>query len=161
MRNRIKFAAVAGVATLALSAQSAWAAAATGTLTVTASVTSVCTVSDATLAFGDYNPTVAKDATATVNVQCTKDTAYTLYSATVSAERIMTSANASSSLNYELYTDTGRTTIFSTGGTSVGGITGSGTGLAQSNTIYGRIAANQAAAVATDYTHSANLTISY
>ncbi len=61
-----------------LSAASAMAATATGTLTVTALVNNSCTIGNATLDFGTYLTATGSTAAASVNVTCTLGTTYTL-----------------------------------------------------------------------------------
>ena len=60
---------------------SAGAATETGTLTVTANVVAACTIGDATLAFGPYDPNgAAVDAQTTVAVNCTNGSPFEVYS---------------------------------------------------------------------------------
>ncbi len=121
----------------------------TTNLNVSATVTNNCTISTADLAFGAYDPIVTnasspKDSTGTVNITCT--------SGAVTNVELDTGANASGStrrmkagsnyLSYEIYQDSGRTTVW-----------GSGTGKLDTGTApnfnpraftaYGRITAGQ------------------
>ncbi|WP_407568958.1 spore coat protein U domain-containing protein [Deinococcus altitudinis] len=61
-----------------LSATSALAATSTGNLTVNATVNGSCTIGNATLNFGTYTTALGAATTASVNVNCTLLTAYTL-----------------------------------------------------------------------------------
>jgi spore coat protein U-like protein len=120
---------------------------ATSTFNVTASVTNACTVSGTNLDFGSYDPTspTANDAVSTISVLCTLDDAYTiglnegLHGASVSNRKM--SDGASHSINYSLYSDSGRTNNWGNSGS--GTVASIGTGLTQSFTVYGRIPASQ------------------
>lgn len=59
-------------------ASGALAATATGTLTVNALVANTCTVANALLDFGTYNPVVGSTAATTTNVNCTLLVPYTV-----------------------------------------------------------------------------------
>jgi len=132
---------VAGLATTGAQAQST-------TFNVTTSVGDACSVSATDLGFGAYDPLNATntDATTTLGVTCTLTTTYdvgldagTGTGATTTVRVMEFGANT---LNYALYQETGRTTIW---GDSVGvdTVSGTGTGASQALTIYGRIPALQ------------------
>ncbi|MFM2287330.1 MAG: hypothetical protein RL684_473 [Pseudomonadota bacterium] len=143
----------AAVAALA-AAGSASALTATSTFQVTATVQKVCSVSAATLAFGNYTPGAgAVNANTTLNVKCTKGTTFTvaLDKGTTTGgtitQRLMTAGGADT-LQYNLYTTAAFATLFGDGTT---GVTqpGTGTGLATNValTVFGNLpdsAANQA-----------------
>ena len=126
------------------------AATANSTIAVSALVLSFCTVVAAPLAFGNYSR-VQVDATTTLAVTCTNGTPYTVAldagigtGATVAA-RQMTGVLATSLLEYTLYRDAARTNLWGvTTGTDTAA--GTGNGLLQTLTVYGRIPANQAPA---------------
>lgn len=107
---------------------------------VTATVSDVCTISNFALAFGSYDPTSATDdddASATIEVFCTKDVNPTL---DLSAGRTMTGPDV---LTYEVYTDSTRNTLWADGfdlGTSTDPT------VALTAALFGRIPANQAVA---------------
>ena len=63
-------------------------------------------------------------------------------------------------LNYALYTDSGRTTLWGDGVTG-STIDDTGTGTAQSNTIYGEVLAAQASAPAGSYADTVVVTVTY
>src|ERR1700741_5613940 len=69
-----------GILSVLVHPSPAAAATATATLTVSANVISSCTVTNGTLAFGDYAPTGTGnvDQTGTFNVACTKGTGATV-----------------------------------------------------------------------------------
>jgi spore coat protein U-like protein len=126
------------------------AATATSTFQVTANVATQCTVTAADLAFGTVDPLGGNvDQTTTVTVRCTKNTSYTvgLNAGTTAgaslAQRLM--ANGSDTMNYNLYTDAARTTVWGNSAaapTWVSG-TGAGMGTAQALTVYGRVPSGQ------------------
>lgn len=144
--------AVGGVAIVA-AAFSAPAAAATATanLGVSATVTNNCTISTAALAFGSYDPVVTHastnlDGSGTVTVACTKGATATiglgLGSNASGSTRRMTDGS-SNYLTYELYSDAGRTTVWSDSG---GGLYSPGAApskTARNFTVYGRVSSNQ------------------
>ena len=125
-------------AALLLTSSFASALTASNTFQVTATVISSCTVSGTTLNFGNtIDPLAAAsplDATSTLSVTCSNTTPYTV------------ALNAGSrSLPYQLYLDTGRSSVWGDGtassatvpGTGTG--TGTGTGSEQTLSIYGRL----------------------
>lgn len=124
------------------------AATTTATIAVSATVLAYCTVTATPLAFGNYSPGVASTASSSVIVLCTPGTAYDVgldagggTGATVSARK-MTGAVNGSVLTYGLYATSARTAHWgNTAGTDT--VTGSGSGLPQTLTVYGSIPANQ------------------
>jgi spore coat protein U-like protein len=128
-----------------LASAPAAAATSTTTMSVTATVQATCSVSATTLAFGTYTG-VQLDGSSTLTVNCTNTTPYTLAlnvgtgtGATV-ATRKMTAA--AQTLNYSLYQDSGRATVWGqTTGTDT--VAGTGNGGAQPLTVYGRIPGGQ------------------
>lgn len=137
----------------------------TATFTVTATVLPTCTVvGGVPLAFGVVTPGSQRDGSVTVSATCTLGTPYTLAldagtgSGATVASRLMTSG--SDTLQYTLYQDAGRTTLWGdgTGGTSVRSSTG--TGLTQSFTVYGRVPSNATAPVGS-YTDTITVTATY
>jgi spore coat protein U-like protein len=136
--------------TLAGSMHGAVAATATSTFQVTANVATQCTVSAADLNFGTVDPLGGNfDQTTTVTVRCTKNTAYTvgLNAGTTAgatlAQRLM--ANGGNTMNYNLYTDAGRTTVWGNSAAAPTWVSGSGTGMGspQVLTVYGRVPSGQ------------------
>lgn len=96
---------LAVTAALLLTSRPAAAATATGVLTVNAVVANYCTIPDATLDFGLYDPGAAGAdlANVVVNVQCTPGTSFHLYMDGVAGTRTLTSGT--NTLDYVLYAD--------------------------------------------------------
>jgi len=145
-------AAVSGMAIVAASFSStASAATATANLGVSASVINNCTISTAALAFGSYDPVVANastdlDGTGTVTVACTKGATATiglgLGSNASGSTRRMTDG-ATNYLTYELYQDSGRTTIWENSGAGLLSPVAAPSKTARNFTVYGRVTSNQ------------------
>src|ERR1044072_4324088 len=122
-----------------------WAAASHAAST-TSTITATCTInSSSTLNFGTLGVLASStDQTSTIQVTCTNTTPYNIgldagtgSGATV-AVRKLTSGGAT--VNYTLYSDSGRTTVW--GNTvSTDTVAATGSGSAQSYTVYGRIPA--------------------
>ena len=149
------------------------------TFNVTATVASNCFINSAsTMAFGTYNGTADIDQSSSIVVRCSNSTPYGLGldagtgTGSTIAQRTMTSATAlGSTLNYNLFTNAVRTTVWENPAnaaavaTNQGGV-GTGLGLPSSitHTVYGRLqnnATSQAAAPAADYTSAVTVTINY
>jgi spore coat protein U-like protein len=120
----------------------------TTTFNTTASVAAQCNVSAGNLAFGAVNPLSSQvDATTTITVNCTKNSPYTVglnagvtAGATI-AQRLM--ANGPDTMQYNLYTDAARSNIWGNSSGSWVSSTGAGLGIAQTLTVYGRVASGQ------------------
>lgn len=132
-----------------LSAGAAHAQTSTSNFNVTASVQNACTISAADLLFGVYSSISGadKDGTSTLQVRCTLSASYsvalnagTTVGGTIPA-RLLTSG--STTLGYNLYTTNGRTTVWGDGTGGSAAVAGTGTGLTQNLTVYGRIAGSQ------------------
>jgi spore coat protein U-like protein len=128
----------------------ATAATATSTFQVTANVATQCNVSAADLNFGTVDPLGANvDQTTTVTVRCTKNTPYTIglnagtTTGATLAQRLM--ANGSDTMNYNLYTDAGRTTVWGNSAAAPTWVSGTGAGMGspQVLTVYGRVPSGQ------------------
>jgi spore coat protein U-like protein len=162
----IKLGALATVVTasIVLTAPSE-AATATSSMGVSALVATGCTIVAAPLAFGTYDPNSGSpnDATTTVTVLCTVGTPYNVglnqgggTGATVATRKMN---NGTDNLNYTLYKDSGRTTVW---GNTVNTDTVSGTytALQAPLTVYGRIPASQAVSAGI-YGDTVTATITY
>ena len=107
-----------------------------------------CSVSTVGLNFGNYDvfSTLDDDITGTINVSCQSSTSYSISlssgSGTYSARTLLSAGNR---LNYNLYLDPTRLTIWGDGSAATGTLSGSGT--TGSYTVYGRIPARQNAVV--------------
>lgn len=131
------------------------AGSATSNLSATASVSANCTIATSPVAFGAYDPVVtnnssALDGTGTVTVTCTSGSTGTVTlgqganadtgsSDTLPVRRML--AGTSDYLTYNLYSDSGRTTVW--GNTAGTGVDRTGTGASDAVTVYGSVAAGQ------------------
>ncbi len=166
MSRFTKFAAVTVLASALVSnAGATYAATAQTTFAVSATVASGCAVTALPLLFGTYDAQGASnaDATTTVTVLCTIGTAYNVglnqgggTGATVASRKL---TSGSDLLNYTLYSDSGRSTVW---GNTVGTNTVSGTyALAQpAYTVYGRVPSGQTVPAGT-YNDTITVTITY
>lgn len=149
---------------LAASPPTARAATSTTTFTVSTNVQTTCVISATKLSFGPYSGTSESDSTSIITVQCSNSTPYnvgldagTATGATVTTRKM--TGPGSALLNYALYSDTAKTKNWgNTVGTDT--VTGTGNGLAQSLTVYGRVPAGQGAASGI-YTDTITATITY
>jgi len=161
MRRRAWWVAAA----LAATNGAAHAATATTSFTVQLTIEAQCLINSAsTLSFGTQGVLSANvDQTSTIQVQCTNTTPYNIgldagtgAGATV-ATRKLTGGGAT--INYSLYSDAARTTVW---GITIGSntVASTGTGAAQSFTVYGRIPSQTTPAPAT-YTDTITVTVTY
>lgn len=139
--------AVVACMALGLAVKPAAAATATTTFQVSATIQATCSVSATAMAFGNYVSTTASTATSTVSVTCTNTTPYSVglnagaTSGATTTTRQMAGPGGAS-LNYGLYTDSSHSTNWDDiGGSHVQAGTGSGS--AQSLTVYGQIPSGQ------------------
>lgn len=168
---RYRFAGMALCAALLLStAPSAYASTATANLTVTASVAQKCIISAATLAFGSYDPVVTNktanlDQSATMTLTCTKGaTGITMDlgssgnagTGCTAPQRCL--SNSGAYLNYQLYSDSARTAVWTTGVAEsvTGGVT-----TPTNVTVYGRIPGGQDASVGASYQDTVVATVNF
>lgn len=132
-------------------APTASAATATANLSVSATVTNNCTISTAALAFGSYDPVAANastdlDGTGTVVVACTKGSTATIglgLGANASGTTRRMTDGSSNFLNYELYQDSSRSTVWSDTGAGLLSPVAAPSKAARNFTVYGRVASNQ------------------
>jgi len=135
------------------------------TFRVTASVQAVCEVTATDLAFGQYSAQAGTQllGSTLLRATCTPNTTYNIGldagsspGATVNQRKMVSGSN---NLNYQLYSDTNRTTIWgNTTGTDT--VTGSGTGVAQDHTVFGAVPAAQVVP-AGDYADTITVRIYY
>jgi spore coat protein U-like protein len=143
-------AAVIGVG-LAAGAARSQAASATANLAVSAAVANNCTISTSALAFGSYDPVVAHagtnlDGTGAVTVACTKGATATIglgLGSNASGSTRRMSDGSGNFLNYELYSDSGRTTIWEDSGAGLVTPPVAPSKAPRSFTVYGRVPSNQ------------------
>ena len=148
---------------------SAFAAVATTTFQVQASVNAQCSVSAVNLTFAAVNPlSTQTDATTTVTVNCTKNSPYTvgLDAGTVTGTTIATRkmANGADIMNYNLYTDVARSIIWGNSAVAPTWVSGTGAGMqtAQVLTVYGRVASGQSNLAVGTYTEpTITVTVTY
>ncbi|MER8751147.1 spore coat U domain-containing protein [Mesorhizobium sp. M1050] len=144
----------------------AFAATATGNMTVRITIQAECKVQTASdLDFGTRGVIDANvDQTSTVGVQCTSGQTYNVgmsagggAGATVAVRKM--TGPAAATLNYTLYRDTARTQIW---GVTIGAdtVTGTGTGSVQNLTVYGRVPP-QTTPAAGVYTDTVAITVTY
>lgn len=151
--------AVCSVWLLAFSTVPAAAASTSTSFTVSATVVSTCAVSASDLAFGNYLPSGNTDQTTSITVTCGNGTGYSVAlndgnNASGGARRMIN--GGSNFLSYELYSDSGRTTVWNTASP----VTGTGSGAAQTLTVYGRIPNGQNVPVGA-YTDTIQVTVTY
>ena len=140
---------------------------ATTTFRVSAKVQAVCAVTATDLDFGTYTSAggTSLQGTTLLRATCTPSSSYniglnegTTPGATVN-QRLMKPAAGTQNLNYQLYSDSARSTIWgNTTGTDT--VTGVGTGLAVDHTVFGAIPAAQKVP-AGDYTDTITVRIYY
>lgn len=154
MHQRIRWIRIATalLAVLAVAGPAA-AGSATSSFSVTASVSNNCTISTAALAFGAYDPIVANastalDATGSVTIQCTRGATSTIglstgsYSANASGTTRAMNAGTSY-LSYEIYQNTGRTTLWGNSGSDLYTPAAAPSSAPRTVTTYGRVPAGQ------------------
>ena len=137
------------------------------TMGVSATVTANCSVSTSPVAFGIINPLAGTsfDATGGVTVTCTTGAPWTVAAdagggsgATLATRRMTANGNT---LNYVLYTDSGRITVWGDGSGGTARLSGTGTGSAQSLIVYGRVPSGQGAIPVGGYSDTVNVTVTY
>ena len=127
------------------------AGSATANLQVTAAVSANCTITTATVAFPAYDPIIANasandDGTVTVTIACTKGTVATIglglgANALVSQRRMKDAGT--DYLNYALYLDSARTTIWGTTSPNLLTPVAAPDKTPRAFTVYGRIPSGQ------------------
>jgi spore coat protein U-like protein len=161
-------ASLLAVALTAGASQTAFAADTTSNMGVSANVTSNCVVSTTAVAFGNVDVTAGSnvDGTGAISVTCTSGTAWVASAnaggGTGASLTTRKMANGANLLNYALYTDSSRTSIWGDGvggTTATVGDTGSGTG--QSKTIYARVPSGQTSLPAGSYADTVVVTVTY
>ena len=136
--------------------RSANAATATSSFTVTATVVSSCTISTASISFGNYDPVVTNNATpldanATVTVACTSGAATTIgmsqganqAATSTAAVPLRQMASGANRVRYDLYQDSLRAVRWGDVGTASSMAYTSMGMAAQTFTIYGRMPGGQ------------------
>ena len=134
-----------------LVATTAHAGSASTSLALSASVSNNCTISTAPVGFGSYDPVVANasanlDGTGTVSIACTKGATTTIgldlgSNASGSVRRL--TDGSSNYLTYELYQDSGRSTVWGNAGAGLFTPAAAPSKASRSFTAYGRVAGSQ------------------
>jgi spore coat protein U-like protein len=137
----------------------------TTTFTVSVTLAATCTINSASaLNFGSQGILSTNvDQTSTIQVTCTNTTPYNIgldagagTGASVATRKLTSGA---ATVNYTLYSDSGRTTVWGTTiGTDTVAATGNGSG--QNYTVYGRIPAQTTPAPGT-YSDTITVTVTY
>lgn len=165
---KIRFLNLLTTLILAIWGTTSLAATTTTTFGVSATVVDSCSVSASALGFGNVDPvslaSTAVDTTTTVDVTCANGTTYdigldagTATGATVTTRQMTSGANT---LNYALYSDSGRTTNW--GETvSTDTVAGTGDGTAQALTVYARIPSGQGVVPTGAYSDTITVTVTY
>lgn len=133
---------------------------------VTATVIDACQLTANNHDFGNYSSISATDldATSTIEVTCTNGTSYTVElnagttSGSTIAARLMT--DGSNTLGYNLYTTSGRTTVWGDGTGASVTVAGTGSGSLQTLTVYGQVTAGQAVPVGS-YSDTVTATVNF
>lgn len=158
---------VSTLAAAALFAQPAFAQTAGANMGTSAEITANCAVSTTPIAFGNVDVTTGAAVLGTggISVVCTNGTdwsasadAGTGAGATLDVRQM---SDGAETLNYALYTEATRTTIWGDGVSSTSTIDGTGSGVAQNSVIYGRIAASQTGVSAGSYADTVAVTVTY
>lgn len=163
-----RFGAYAAAAALLGAASSgALAATVSSSMSVTATVTANCTVSTTALAFGNVNTISGSnvDSTGSLSIVCTNGTTWAASAgvgsgsgASFANRRMTAGANL---LNYNIYTTTARTIVWGNGTAGTATIAGTGTGLTQAVTVYGRVNLGQTSVPAGSYADTVAVTVTY
>jgi spore coat protein U-like protein len=158
---------VPALAIAAVFSQPAFAQTAGANLGSSAEVTANCAVSSTPIDFGSVDVTTGAAVVGTggISVVCTNGTPWSASAdagtggaATLAVRQMSDGANT---LDYVLYTEPTRTTIWGDGVTTTATIDDTGTGVAQDKTIYGRISAAQTGTVAGSYADTVAVTVTY
>lgn len=159
--------AVPALAAAALFAQPALAQTAGANLGTSAEVTANCAVSTSPIAFGNVDVTTGAAVLGTggISVVCTNGTDWSASAdAGVGADATLAvrkMSDGAETLNYALYTEATRTTVWGDGVSSTATIDGTGSGVAQNSVIYGRISAAQTGVSAGSYADTVAVTVTY
>jgi spore coat protein U-like protein len=159
------FAGTAAVSALVASPASAGTA--NSSIAVNATVTANCTVSSSSVEFGDVDTTSGAnvDKEGGLSIACTNGTTWAasagLGNGTGATFAIRKMTVGSNRLNYTLYTDSARGTVWGDGTGSTAKITGTGTGGTQSVVVYGRVFSGQTSVPAGSYGDLVSVTVTY
>jgi spore coat protein U-like protein len=127
------------------------AGSATASLAPSATISNNCTISAGSLAFGPYDPVVANaaanlDGTGTVTIACTKGATTTIaldLGANASGSTRRLTDGSSNYLSYEIYQDSGRSTVWGSSGAALYTPAAAPSNAVRNVTAYGRVSSNQ------------------
>lgn len=157
----------AGFTIAAVATSPAYAQTTTSSLSVSATVPVSCSVSMTAVSFGDVNVVLNAnvDATGDLTVTCTSGTVWSASAdaglgtgASTKVRKMISGANL---LDYALYTESTRTSVWGDGTGGTAKFIGTGTGSAQSNVIYARIPSGQITVPAGSYADTVTVTLTY
>lgn len=124
-------------------------------------LTNSCDVSTASISDLDFgSKTIADtniDTSTDITVKCTTNATYDVGLSGTIGSRTM--SKGAFTIPYEMYSDTSRTTAW--GASSGTTVAGTGTGLDQTLTVYGRVASIPASAEAGNYSDTVTVTVTY
>ncbi len=158
---KMKSAITTLVATVSVSLSgTVFAASGTASFDVSVQVLASCSISATNMSFASITTgtTSNTDATSTLTVNCSNGTPFTIAlgnGTNYSGGRRMT--NGTTNINYYLYSDSGRSTLW--GGATL--VSGTGTGSDQTFNVYGRVPAGQSVIYAGNYIDTITATITY
>jgi spore coat protein U-like protein len=159
--------ALGAAAIVALAASPAFAATATNTMPVSVNVINSCTVSASPMSFGSLSSVGGAnvDTSADMSVNCTINAAYDVAvslganAATGTQRYLVSTTDATKQIPYNLYSDALRTKTW--GPSSPDTVTGTGSGVAQTLTAYGRIPSSASAVPAGTYKDTVTITVTF
>jgi spore coat protein U-like protein len=135
------------------------------TFTVQTTVVASCSVAANALNFGSTVPTPITadvDATTTISATCSINTPYYVAldagTGPGATHRLRRMSGAGGTVDYAMYTDAGRTTLWGDGANGTSKRAATGTGRPQTLTVYGRIPAGQSPAAGA-YTDVVTVTV--
>ncbi|MFI5394788.1 MAG: spore coat U domain-containing protein [Candidatus Binatia bacterium] len=134
----------------------AWAGSTTANLSVGASVTNNCIISTTATAFGAYDPIVTNktapldSSNGKVTITCAKGTTATIglgaglnAASATGTSRALSDGTSTQFLNYELYNESSRTTVWTNSGTGLLSPAAAPSRAARDFMVYGRVPADQ------------------
>lgn len=170
--SRLKFGVFLGCSAYFLAAP-AVATDVTANLSMSATVPDSCTVGTATLSKLTYEPLTNTDESTSTNISvtCTNGTSYSILlnggSEADTSARMLSDSTANDKIAYGLYQDAAHTTAWgNTTGQSADVVTSTGTGTAQTHTVYMLVDASatdngSTVKVGTAYSDTVTITVSY
>ncbi|KFN50542.1 Csu type fimbrial protein [Arenimonas composti] len=142
------------------------APAATRTFQASLQLQPSCTITAQPLDFGVYSPTAARDGATNLSVTCTRNGAWSLaldggsVAGDVNNRRMRLGAGPAT-INYQLYSNAARTSVWGAAAICPPGVSCLGTGAAQSVPVYGRVPAGQGAKASGTYVDTVTATVTY